>query len=66
MGHRGSERAVAEVKKAWLAWSRFRVVIPAWDQQLGTLTCCLDQAKGGENARRADLRCRLREYSPGA
>ena len=23
---------------AWLAWSRFRVVIPAWDQQLGTLT----------------------------
>ena len=29
---------------AWLAWSRFRVVIPAWDQQLGTLTWCLDQA----------------------
>jgi transposase len=28
----------------WLAWSRFRVVIPAWDQQLGTLTWCLDQA----------------------
>jgi transposase len=28
---------------AWLAWSRFRVVIPAWDQQLGTLTWCLDQ-----------------------
>ena len=27
---------------AWLAWSRFRVVIPAWDQQLGTLTWCLD------------------------
>jgi transposase len=29
---------------AWLAWSRFRVVIPVWDQQLGTLTWCLDQA----------------------
>ena len=29
---------------AWLAWSRFRVVIPAWDQQLGTLTWCMDQA----------------------
>jgi transposase len=29
---------------AWLAWSRFRVVIPAWDQQTGTLTWCLDQA----------------------
>jgi transposase len=28
---------------AWLAWSRFRVVIPAWDQQLGTLTWCLDR-----------------------
>jgi hypothetical protein len=29
---------------AWLAWSRLRVVIPAWDQQLCTLTCCLDEA----------------------
>ena len=29
---------------AWLAWSRFRVVIPVWDQQLGTLTWCIDQA----------------------
>jgi transposase len=29
---------------AWLAWSRFRVVIAAWDQQLGTLTWCIDQA----------------------
>jgi transposase len=28
---------------AWLAWSRFRVVIPVWDQQLGTLTWCIDQ-----------------------
>jgi len=29
---------------AWLAWSRFRVVAPAWDQGLGSLTACLDQA----------------------
>jgi transposase len=29
---------------AWLAWSRFRVVLPVWDQQLGTLTWCVDQA----------------------
>ena len=28
---------------AWLAWSRFRVVIPAWDQTLGTLIACLDE-----------------------
>ena len=27
---------------AWLAWSRFRVVIPVWDQTLGTLVACLD------------------------
>lgn len=27
---------------AWLAWSRFRVVIPAWDQTLPTLIACLD------------------------
>jgi hypothetical protein len=27
---------------AWLAWSRFRVVIPAWDQTMGTLIACLD------------------------
>jgi transposase len=26
----------------WLAWSRFRVVIPTWDQTLGTLVACLD------------------------
>lgn len=25
---------------AWLAWSRFRVVIPTWDQTLGT--SCVD------------------------
>ena len=28
----------------WLAWSRFRVVIPTWDQTLGTLVACLDAA----------------------
>ncbi len=27
---------------AWLAWSRFRVVIPVWDQSLPTLIACLD------------------------
>lgn len=27
---------------AWLSWSRFRVVLPAWDQQLPTLIACLD------------------------
>jgi transposase len=27
---------------AWLAWSRFRVVIPTWDQTMGTLIACLD------------------------
>jgi len=27
---------------AWLAWSRFRVVIPTWDQTLGTLVSCFD------------------------
>ncbi len=27
---------------AWLAWSRFRVVIPTWDRRLGTLLSCLD------------------------
>jgi transposase len=26
----------------WLAWSRFRVVIPTWDQTLGTLVSCVD------------------------
>jgi transposase len=28
---------------AWLAWSRYRVVIPCWDHTLGTLVACLDQ-----------------------
>lgn len=27
---------------AWLAWSRYRVVIPVWDQTLPTLITCLD------------------------
>ncbi len=27
----------------WLAWSRFRLVIPTWDRTLGTLVACLDQ-----------------------
>lgn len=27
---------------AWLAWSRFRVVIPTWDRTLGSLVACLD------------------------
>ncbi|WP_292652432.1 IS21 family transposase [Nocardioides sp.] len=28
---------------AWLAWSRFRVVIPVWDLKLPGLVACLDQ-----------------------
>jgi len=27
---------------AWLAWSRYRVVLPNWDRKLGTLLACLD------------------------
>ena len=27
---------------AWLAWSRFRVVIATWDRTLGTLLACID------------------------
>ena len=27
---------------SWLAWSRFRVVLPTWDRKLGTLLTCLD------------------------
>ncbi|MEN8654809.1 IS21 family transposase [Streptomyces sp. 21So2-11] len=27
---------------AWLAWSRFRVVIPTWDRTLPTLISCID------------------------
>lgn len=29
---------------AWLAWSRFRVVIPTWDRTMPTLIGCLDSA----------------------
>ena len=28
----------------WLAWSRFRVVIPTWDRTLPTLLACIDTA----------------------
>ncbi len=27
---------------AWLAWSRYRVVIPTWDRTMGSLAACLD------------------------
>jgi hypothetical protein len=27
---------------AWLAWSRFRVVIPTWDRTLATTLACID------------------------
>jgi hypothetical protein len=29
---------------AWLAWSRYRVVIPTWDRTLGKLLACVDRA----------------------
>ena len=35
---------------AWLAWSRYRVVMPAWDKTLPTVVACLDatlRATGG-------------------
>ncbi len=35
---------------AWLAWSRFRVVLATWDRTMGTLVACLDstlRAVGG-------------------
>ncbi len=28
---------------AWLAWSRFRVVIPTWDRTLPTMLACVDE-----------------------
>ena len=28
---------------AWLAWSRFRIVIPVWDRTLATTLSCLDE-----------------------
>jgi transposase len=27
---------------AWLAWSRYRVIIPTWDKTLATLVACID------------------------
>jgi transposase len=27
---------------AWLAWSRYRLVIPTWDRTMGTLLACMD------------------------
>ncbi|MGH7697843.1 MAG: IS21 family transposase [Candidatus Dormibacteria bacterium] len=29
---------------AWLAWSRYRVIVPTWDQSLGSLLPALDRA----------------------
>ena len=40
IGGRAVDTAVLRVA----GWSPFRVVIPVWDQQLGALTWCLDQA----------------------
>lgn len=34
----------AQLWCAWLAWSRFRVVIPTWDKTLPTVISCLDRA----------------------
>src|SRR6202022_4629457 len=28
---------------AWLAWSRYRVILPTWDRTYPTLVACLDQ-----------------------
>jgi hypothetical protein len=36
-------RRVTSLLCAWLAWSRFRVVIPVWDRTLGTTIACIDQ-----------------------
>ena len=35
-------RATHDLWCAWLAWSRFRVVIPVWDKTLPTVVACLD------------------------
>ena len=32
---------------AWLAWSRFRVVVPCWDRRLATVIGCVDRAMRG-------------------
>ena len=39
---RTARRVATMLFCAWLAWSRFRVVIPTWDRTLGTLMTCLD------------------------
>jgi transposase len=31
---------------AWLAWSRYRVIIPTWDKTLGAVLTCLDRTLG--------------------
>jgi transposase len=28
----------------WLAWSRYRIVIPVWDRTLGSVLCCVDSS----------------------
>lgn len=28
---------------AWLAWSRYRIIIPTWDKTLGSVLVCLDR-----------------------
>jgi hypothetical protein len=32
---------------AWLAWSRFRVVIPTWDRTQPTTVACLHETRRG-------------------
>ena len=39
----GSQQRRTSLFCAWLAWSRFRVVLPTWDQTLPTLVACIDQ-----------------------
>jgi transposase len=40
-GPRGNGRRT-QLFCAWLAWSRYRVVLATWDRKLGTLLACLD------------------------
>ena len=42
LGSDGRER-VTLLFCEWLAWSRFRVVIPVWDRTLATTIGCIDQ-----------------------
>ena len=41
-GAAGRRAAARTLWCAWLAWSRFRVVIPVWDKTLPTIVACLD------------------------